>query len=574
MSRFDSLNRFDNRLWNRFWKLAKPYWSSSERRGAIALLVGLVLLRLAISGIVVYRNFLDRDLLNAIEDRKIEEFAHLALIYLGMLILITPVKAGQRFTQGKLGLFWRRWLTNDFLDKYFNRRAYYEINQTNQVDNPDQRISEDVNTFTRGSLSFLVIVIGEFLDLIAFLVILWSISVPLVVVVIIYAGIGTGITAWLGRRLIALYFNQLRREADFRYGLMHVRDNAESIAFYRGEAQESGQVRQRFDQAFNNFDRLINWQWNVDLVTTGYGYVDNILPIVVMAPQYFAGAIKIGVIVQAIKAFRQVLNSLSLVVDQIDQLSAFAAGVNRLSTFQEALSSPKPRVSGATFIDTAIDPAEDSPLALEHVTLSTPKQEKILFKDVSVAVQPGEGLLIMGPSGCGKSSLLRALAGLWNSGTGRLVRPKPEEVMFLPQRPYMLLGSLRLQLLYPNISTDVPDEKLYEVLEMVNLADLPDRVGGFDAELDWADVLSLGEQQRLAFTRLLLGKTRYAILDEATSALDPDNEQRLYKLLQNKGTTYISVGHRSSLLPFHQHVLEMDGCCNWRVVPATTLTAS
>lgn len=390
------------------------------------------------------------------------------------------------------------------------------------------------------------------------------------IVVILYAGLGTGLTAWLGQRLIFLYFNQLGREADFRYGLVHVRDNAESIAFYRGEAQESGQVRQRFDRAFDNFNRLINWQWNVDLVTTGYGYIDNILPIVVMAPQYFAGAIKIGVIVQSVKAFRQVLNSLSLVVDQIDQLSLFAAGVNRLSTFQDALSSPKSSFSGETFIDTA----EDSKLALEHVTLLTPKQEKTLFRDVSVAVQPGEGLLVMGPSGCGKSSLLRALAGLWNSGTGRLVRPKPEEVLFLPQRPYMLLGSLRLQLLYPNTDSEIPDERLYEVLEMVNLADLPARVGGLDAELAWADVLSLGEQQRLAFTRLLLGAPRYAILDEATSALDPDNEQRLYKLLQNKGTTYISVGHRSSLLPFHQHVLEMDGCCNWRVVPATTLTAS
>ncbi|HBB36328.1 MAG TPA: ABC transporter ATP-binding protein [Cyanobacteria bacterium UBA8803] len=560
------MNQFDGKLWQRFWAIAKPYWFSEEKTIAIALLFILVGLRLAVSGILVFRNYLDRDFMNAISERHSEEFFQLLLVYVGVFVFVTPIQVSRRYIEEKLGLYWRRWLTYHFLEKYLGDRAYYKIEQTEKIDNPDQRISEDIRAFTKGSLSFLLLIVGEVFDLIAFIGILWSISVPLVIVVVIYSALGTAITAGLGKKLISLNFNQLRREADFRYGLVHVRDHAEAIAFYGGEAQESLQVRRRFEQVFNNFSRLINWQRNLEFITTGYNYIDNILPALVVAPMYFDGLVGFGVVVQSIKAFKQVLDSLSVVVNKFDELSAFAAGVNRLSTFDQALSTPaaSSRSLGETFIDTVVDDR----LLLERVTLLTPKQEKTLVKDVSVAVQPGEGLLMMGPSGCGKSSLLRAIAGLWKSGTGRLVRPNLEEMLFLPQRPYMVLGSLRLQLLYPHTHRQIEEDKLYQVLEMVNLTDLPHIVGGFDIELDWADILSLGEQQRLAFARLLLAAPRYAILDEATSALDVKNEQRLYQHLQQNGTTLISVAHRTTLLSFHASVLELDGNSNWRLIPA------
>lgn len=554
-------NVFDPRLWKRFWEIARLYWFSDEKwraRGGLAL---LLLLLFGFTALNVVLNFVGRDFMTALSEKNLAEFNKTLLIYLGVFILATPVSALYEFVRKLLGINWRLWLTSHFLDRYFQNRAYYRINDDKSIDNPDQRISQDISSFTVTSLGFLSLLFFSAVQLISFIGILWSISMTLVLVLVAYAAIGTGVTMFFGKKLILLNFQQLRREADLRYGLVRVRDNAEAIAFYRGEEREKGQVGQRLLAAMGNLRFLIGWERNLSFFTKGYEYMILILPVVVMAPMYFAGQIKFGVITQAESAFVQVLGALSLIVSQFEQLSGFVAGISRLETFSAALDTPA--AGGETGKEPEIESVEEPRLALDHVTLMTPDRLRILVRDLSTEAPPGKGLLITGPSGVGKSSLLRAVAGLWNAGEGRIARPPLGQMLFLPQRPYMVLGSLREQLLYPHTDREVGDGELRTVLERVNLADLPERVGGFDAELDWGQLLSLGEQQRLAFARLLLAKPGYAFLDEATSALDATNEALLYEEMRQAGTTYISVGHRPSLPAYHDLFLELQGEGKW-----------
>ena len=554
-------NVFDRRLWQRYWQMAKIYWLSEERWSARGVLALLLLLLFSFTALNVVLNFVGRDFMTALSEKNLPAFNKTLLIYLGVFIVATPVSVFYTFVRRYLGVNWRLWLTKHFLDRYFRNRAYYHIKDNNVIDNPDQRISQDIASFTATSLEFLSLIFFSIVQLISFVGILWSISVKLVLILIAYAAIGTTVTFFFGKKLVRLNFLQLRKEADLRYGLVHVRDNAESIAFYRGENQEKEQVKNRLLAAMENLRFLIGWERNLEFFTRGYEYIIIILPVVVMAPLYFAGQIKFGVVTQAESAFIQVLGALSIIVTQFEQLSGFVAGITRLDTFSAALEETD---AGRRDVP-KIESVERTVLELNHVTLKTPDNKKILVRDLSTKTVNEKGLLITGVSGVGKSSLLRAIAGLWDTGEGKITRPELDDMLFLPQRPYMVIGSLRQQLLYPHTERTLDDDELRTVLERVNLKDLPERVGGFDAEFDWGQLLSLGEQQRLAFARLLLTKPGYAILDEATSALDEANEANLYKELNNMGTKYISVGHRPSLLSFHERVLRLEGDGSWEL---------
>ncbi|MDD4928180.1 MAG: ABC transporter ATP-binding protein/permease [Gallionella sp.] len=550
-------------LWQRFSVIAAPYWFREEKWRARALLALLVFLLLGQTGFAVLFNQLSGEFTSALAAKDADRFWTSIGQCLAILVAAVPIYAFYYYVRDKLGIYWRRWLTREFLGNYFAHRAYYELNNSSEIDNPDQRIAEDINTFTQKSLYFLLVLIGALLQLIAFSGVLWSISTELVIFLIIYAFSGTAITLLVfGKVLIGLNFYQLKREANFRFSLVRIRENAEAIAFYRGEAQESWQIGQRFNEAFSNYNKLIRAQLNLNLFQYSYNFMTIILPSAIIAGRVISGELEVGRAIQAAGAFTAILGALTVIIDNFESLSRFAAGIDRLDSFAKFLGE-KPADS-ATIKDRIIM-AQDSRLCLENISLQTPDHERTLIRALSLTIRPGEGIMIVGASGCGKSSLLRAIAGLWSSGSGRIIRPEIGSMLFLPQRPYMLLGSLRCQLLYPKQDRIVADEELLHLLERVNLPDISARFGGLDAERDWARVLSVGEQQRVAFARVLLTAPEYAILDEATSALDAANEDSLYRQLEGSGTTLVSVAHRLSILKYHTQVLELDGCGGWQL---------
>ncbi|MGF1676641.1 MAG: ABC transporter ATP-binding protein/permease [Rivularia sp. (in: cyanobacteria)] len=551
-------------LGQKFWKVSKPYWFSQEKQGAIALLLLLILLSVSGSSFLVIETIQRGELLSSLAAKDSVRFYRTLLLLFGIIVAAIPLISFKTYVQGKLSLYWRRWLTNRFLHCYLDNLNFYRLNFDPDVDNPDQRIAEDINNFTQQSLYLLTILFDSILQLILFSSILWSTSPILMLVLIIYAVVGTLITTLvLGRKLVAINFDQLKREADFRFGLIRVRDNAESIAFYRGQNQEFNRVKQRFVNAFNNFNNLIRWQFGLTIFQNGYQYINFVLPFIILAPRIFAGELEIGAVARSQAAFERIGFALGLIINQFEKLSAFSAGIDRLSTLSEFTQSNQVLADRVNKIL-----IQESPhLEINHLTVQIPASDKTIIEDLSITINKGESLLIIGDSGVGKSSLLRAIAGLWSFGKGNIHRPKSEDILFLPQHPYMILGSLRQQLLYPYLDKQISDRELIEILNIVNLSKLATKYQDLNIVEEWSQLLSIGEQQRLAFARLLLIKPNYAILDEATSALDETNELELYQQLQQTETAYISVGHNPQLLKYHQQVLEIGNKQDWSLYP-------
>jgi len=548
-------DRFDRLFWNRLWRLLRPYWASERRFQALVLIAAITVLSLGVVGMQAIFSYVSRDVMNALQAKDAVRFHHLLMLFVVWIVLFVPIAAFYPYLTGLLRIDWRDWMTETFVQKMLRGNALYLIMRDHTVDNPDQRISEDVNSFTGGALTYSMTVLRAIVTAIMFFAILWAISRWLAVCLIGYALTGTWLAVVIGRRLVVINFNQQRFEADYRFALVHARDNAEAIALYDGTRDEANQLRRRFANVVNNFKLLILWQRRLTFFTAAYDNAAGLVPYFVLAGAYFSGRFQLGEFTQAAYAFSVLQDSLSLVVDQFQELTDYASVVNRLAAFEEACESARSdRSDGRPQIEVVED---DARVALEDVSLATPDWARMLQQHVSLTLAKGDALLLTGPTGAGKTSLMRAVAGLWKFGSGRILRPPVDAIMFMPQKPYLILGSIRQQVQYPR-ADEVSDETLIEVLRQVDLAHLPEHFGGLDAELHWADLLSGGEQQRLAFARLLLNRPRFAILDEATSALDVASEERLYSQLARLPTAFISIGHRPSLRKFHNQVMELS----------------
>ena len=529
------------------------YYYIKDKMKPWLLIIGILILLFCVTGLNVSLSYIFRFLDTSLNVRNENAFWDFLWVY-GLIVLIAlPIISLYRFTRLKFGRYWREWLTNNFIERYFKNRAYYLLDsnaQNSDIDNPDQRISEDIKNFTMVTLNFLIDILQAILTVTAFSAILWSISKTLTIGLLIYVGLGTWVAIYTGKKMIKIYYDQLRLEADFRYGLIHVRDNSESIAFYSGEKKEIKNILRRLYSALKNYDLWIIWQSIVDLFQFSYSNLMRFPVYLLVAPLYFSGQIDFGTITQAWIAFFQVFGALSIVTNQIESISAFSASIFRLGNFDKTLTS----IAKSNSNEPCIKYAESGTLEFEKVTVKTPDGLRVLVQNLSFSLKKGDRMMIVGESGIGKSSLLRSVAGLWDFGSGLIKKPSLSKTMFLPQQPYMLLGTLKEQISYPNSKDEFDLEDIDKVLRRVGLEQLV-KDHNVNEVKDWTRVLSVGEQQRLAFARVLLNEPEFVILDEGTSALDMENEKNLYKILNELDISYISVGHRKEIKQFHNSIL-------------------
>ena len=555
-----------------FVSLFKGYWSSEDKWKARGLLAVVIAMNFAMVYLLVQLNEWYNTFYNALQNYEAESFWPLigqfsAIAFTYIIIAVYAV-----YLQQMLQIKWRTWMTENYLRAWMKDQTYYRLQDA--TDNPDQRISEDIGQFVNLSLGLLIGFLKQLTTLAAFGMVLWELSGSFTLTIggtefvivgymfwfsLAYSGVGTFFAHKVGRKLIGLNFDQQKYEADFRFSMMRVRENSESIAFYRGEAAEREGFDLKFSNVIKNYWQLMKKTKHLNFYVNGYMQLAIIVPLLMAAPRYFAKEIQLGGLIQISSAFGRVQDALSFFVDSYDTLATLAAVVSRLAGFTEHMQDAQKIRSEVT-----TSTAPELKISALNVSLPTGRE---LLKKLSLQLPNAKSLLVTGASGCGKSTLLRTLAGIWNYASGEISLPEKARVMFLPQKPYLPLGTLRRALIYPAAEKNSPpDDALKKTLQLVDLPALTDKLDTAD---DWSRILSLGEQQRLAFARVLLTKPDYIFLDEATSALDEPREIEMYELLRRElpQVTVVSVGHRSTLFKMHDTELNLDGAGNYNFRP-------
>lgn len=549
------------------WYLTKSYWQSEEKKKAIFLLGCIISLTLGVVYMLVLLNQWNNRFYNALQNYATDTIFHELYVFSGLAAIYIILAVYSYYLQQCLIINWRKWLTARFIDVWLKNKTYYHLQMFGKdTDNPDQRISEDVRLFVEMTLGFTVGIIKAFCTFASFVVILYKMSGPLNLHIfrhqftingylfwasLLYSIAGTFVTHLVGKKLVQLNFIQQRYEADFRFAMIRLRESAENVAFYRGEAQEGHVFKERFKLLMDNFWKLVNKQKQLVWLTSGYSQIAIIFPFVAAMNRYLSKEFTLGSLMQVASAFGRVQDSLSYFVDMYSSLAQWQAVVMRLTYFgrhMQEVSEESERFHLDRF-------ATSTAVSAEAMQVNLPDGTALL-KDISFTLEPGANVLIKGVSGSGKSTLLRAIAGIWPFVEGRINLPKTDELMFIPQKPYIPLGSLREALLYPG-TKPLSDTELKHLMQTCQIGYLEDKL---DMVADWSHVLSIGEQQRLAFVRAHIQQPIWLFLDEATSALDEETEARMYELLAERlpSTTVVSVGHRSTLNHYHKLVLRLD----------------
>jgi vitamin B12/bleomycin/antimicrobial peptide transport system ATP-binding/permease protein len=556
------------RFFSALWRIAQPYWVSEERWTARGLGAVVIAMNLGIVYVNVLINQWNNAFYNALQNLDAGEFFHQIKIFCVLAAVFIVLAVYQQYLNQMLRIRWRRWMTERYVGQWLQYRAYYRMQLGGEgTDNPDQRISQDIQQFMDYTVSLSLGLLRAIVTLLSFLAILWTlsgsltfqvwgmeISVPgyMVWVALVYAVAGTWLTSLIGRRLTWLNFEQERREADFRFALVRLRENAEQVAFLGGEARERDTFMTRFARVFTNYRDIMSKEKQLNWFTVLYGQAAIVFPYIVAAPRYFSKEIQLGGLMQTASAFNEVQTALSFIINSYSQIANWRAVVQRLVGFEDAVAR-----SHAAAAAPAIEhqPSPDGAVRTTALALGLPNGQT-LRKDLNLEIKPAERVVIAGPSGSGKSTLLRAIAGIWPFGGGAVAVPPDKKALFLPQKPYLPLGTLRQALAYP---TEPRPEDEKRMIELLRLCGLPQLVDDLDREENWTQALSLGEQQRVALARVLLQRPDIVYLDEASSALDVPTEERLYKALIDSlpQTTIVSVAHRPTVKQFHTRTIEL-----------------